>query len=121
MALRSCKLFGQRRLDLIERRADLSFHFLPLREILLERLGAGRRQRHPLPLEREAGSTLCVGGIVAAQLIDQLAHFLNFTIELLANLPDIRADPPDPPCPCPGLLPLSPGWRSAEEDDCAFG
>src|SRR5262245_33149488 len=36
------QLLGQRRLDLLERRAHMPFHLLPLRKILFERLGAGR-------------------------------------------------------------------------------
>src|SRR6185312_6940292 len=64
----------------------------------------GRRQRHPLPLEREAGTTLRVGRIIAAQLIDQLAHFLYFTIELLAHLPDIGTRSARSALALPGLV-----------------
>ena len=52
------ELRGQRRFGLFERRGDLPFHLLPLREVLLERLGPRRRKDHPLSLERASPAAL---------------------------------------------------------------
>src|SRR6266851_1968602 len=55
LRLLGLQLFRERGLDALERLRRLSTHFLPFREILFERFGAGRRQRHAVGrLEGEA-------------------------------------------------------------------
>src|SRR5438552_9819173 len=54
------QLFRDRRLGLLERRGQLPLEIFPAGEILFERFGAGRRHRHPAPLEGETGAALRV-------------------------------------------------------------
>src|SRR5919204_6132873 len=88
------QLLGQRRLDVLERLRRLTTKVFPFREVLLERFGAWRRQRHALSFEREAGAAARVRlsvRIVALQLIHQLLGFLQPARVLLAKPREVCA------------------------------
>src|SRR5207247_1097486 len=85
------QLFRERRLGLLERRSHLPLEIFPAREVLLERLGAWRRHRHPAPLEREAGAALRVGLVLARELIQEILGFLQLAHRLFAQLREIGA------------------------------
>src|SRR5678815_2658520 len=67
----SLQLARQFRFGAIERERHLLAQLLPLREILLERLGSWGGHHHSLTLERKADPPVLDLRIVAAVLIDQ--------------------------------------------------
>src|SRR5437660_10862509 len=85
------QLLRQRRLHPIERRGRLLAHFFPFGEVLLERLGAGRRQGHALTREGEAGAAARKVRIVAAHLIDEISRFLEMARVLVAQPRELGA------------------------------
>src|SRR5262245_59737333 len=59
------QLPGNRLLGVLERGGQLTLHLLPAREVLLERLGSRSGHRHPASFEREPGTALREGLILA--------------------------------------------------------
>src|SRR5262249_8914604 len=85
------QLFRQRGLDPIEPRRRLLAHVFPFREVLLERLGAGRRQGHALTGEGEAGASAREVRIVAAHLVQKIFGFLEAACVFVAQARQLDA------------------------------
>src|SRR5262249_8154525 len=85
------QLLRDRRLRRLERDGGLALERIPLREVLLERFGAGRGGRHPLPFEREAGAAAARARILLAQLLHQLARLLHGALRFVAQALELGA------------------------------
>src|SRR5579871_2372135 len=85
------QLLRQRGFGVVERLRRLLAQLLPAREVLFERLGAGRREHHALSFVGEAGAAARVGRIVALQLIHQIARFLQLARVLVAQAREVGA------------------------------
>src|SRR6185503_9462613 len=86
-------LLRQRRFDIVERLRGLPPHLLPLREVLLERLGAGcGNAAAGRRLEGEAAAAAArQARIVAAHLVDEVLGLLELPRVLLAQPLQIAA------------------------------
>src|SRR6516164_6810643 len=85
------KLLGERRLCILQRRGRLTPEVLPFRKVLLERLGARRRRRQPLPLEREPRAAATEARVLTPQLFHQLARLLHGPLHLLSKARGVKA------------------------------
>src|SRR5262249_37188387 len=81
----------ERRFRSIQGRRGLPPQLFPPGEILLECLGPGGGQRHPLPFEREPDAAASEGRIVTPQLVEQIARFLELPRVFLAQARQIVA------------------------------
>src|SRR5260221_3415584 len=79
------ELLRKRGLGSLERSRGLFSQLLPLREVLLERLGSRRREDHALAFEGEAAPALRVAAVFAPELVDQLARLLKLPVVLIAQ------------------------------------
>src|SRR5690349_20828881 len=88
-------LLAERRFGALERLRRLPPQVLPSRVVLLEGFGAGRRQRHAaLVFEREARAAAgerLAGGILFAQLLEQLPCLVERARVVLAQFREIGA------------------------------
>src|SRR5262249_27638552 len=79
------------RRHVVERTRRLRAQRLPAGEVLLERLGAWRREGHPLTFEGESWAAARERGILAPELLDEIARLLQLTRGFLLQTSTFRA------------------------------